>query len=129
MARDEVLVQLPTLDSSKSLATLADTTASTVTQANGTKLTGFAGCKNNSLHITISNSASSASAVTFKAGDFANNVMGDLTQPIAASKTATFIIDNPSRFQTKDGSILIDYASGFTGTIYAVGKHAGLKKV
>ena len=129
MTRDEVQVQLPTLDSSKSVAALVDTTTSTVTQANGTKLLGFAGCKDNSLHITIQNSSSSASSVTFKAGDFPNNVMGDLTQAIDANKTATFIIDNPSRYQTNDGAILIDYASGFTGTIYAVVKHAGLKKV
>ncbi len=129
MARDEVQVQLPTLDSSNSVATLVNTEASTVTQANGTKLKGFAGCKYNSLQITITNSGSSASSVTFKAGDFANNVMGDLTQAINGGKTATFIIDNPSRFQTNEGDILIDYASGFTGTIYAVGKHAGLKKV
>ena len=128
MARDKVNVIFPVMDSSKSVATADAIAPSTVTQTNGTELVGAFGGKDNSLQITIENSASGAKTVTLKAGDIEpNNILGDLTFPATNSKPCVVLIENPSRFQNKDGSLYIDYESGFTGTIYAVAKHVGLK--
>lgn len=127
MARDKVNVIFPVLDSSKSVATADAITAGTVTQANGTELVGAFGGKDNSLQITFDNTASSAKTVTIKAGDIEpNNILGDLSFPVTNSKPCVVLIENPSRFQNKDGSLYIDYESGFTGTVYAVAKHVGL---
>lgn len=128
MARDKVNVIFPTMDSSKSVAVADAIIAGTVTQANGTELVGAFGGKDNSLQITINNTGDAAANVTIKAGDIEpNNILGDLTVPVTNDKPCVIMIENPSRFQNKDGSMYIDYASGFTGTIYAVAKHVGLK--
>ena len=50
-----------------------------------------------------------------------------MTFEVAASSTVFVKIENPSRLEQADGSLLVDFESGFTGTIYATGKRAGLK--
>ncbi len=125
MARDEITLVTPLPDASQSAA-VGTVTPKTITQANGTKIVNAFGCKDNSLHITVANTATSAKKLTIKAGVFDNAVLGDLIVPIAASSVNAVIIENPSRFQQADGSILLDYEAGFAGTVYAAGKHAGL---
>ena len=127
MARDKITLIEPVLDESKSVA-VKEISAGTITQANGTEISGAFGCKDNSLQITVNNSAEAAKKMTIKAGVYDNAVLGDLVLSIGASKTSVILIENPSRFQQKDGSVYIDYETGFTGTIYAVGKHAGLEQ-
>lgn len=128
MARDKVNVIFPAMDSSKSVAVADSITAETITQANGTELVGAFGGKDNSLQITINSTSGSAKNVTIKAGDIEpNNILGDLVTPVTNDKPCVIMIENPSRFQNKDGSLYIDYEDGFAGTIYAVAKHVGLK--
>ena len=126
MARDKIDLIEPILDETRCVA-VKEITAETITQANGTHLSGAFGCKDNSLQRTVNNSADAAKKLTIKAGVYDNAVLGDKVISIASKKTVVLLIENPSRFQQKDGAIYIDYESGFTGTIYAVGKHAGLE--
>ena len=126
MTRTSVNVQYPTSDATDTIQTLKPTTTAIV-QADGAKINNAFSCKDNTLTIVIANTAESALDVTFKKGVYPNAVLGDLTFEVAASSTVLVKIENPSRLEQADGSLLVDFETGFTGTIYATGKRAGLK--
>ncbi len=127
MARDIINVQYPTLDHTESVANIG-ITESTVTQANGVTIADAFSNKNNSLFIIIKNSATS-SLLTVKAGDaYPNSMLGDIVITLPAGVSAIQLQDL-SRFEKADGSIDLDFASGFTGTIYAIAKWAGVREV
>ena len=126
MARTEVTLQYPTSDATGTIQTLKPT-ATNVVQADGVKIKDAFACKDNTLTIVIANTAEAAKDITIKKGDYPNSILGDITFNVTASSTNLIKIENPSRLEQADGSLLIDFAAGFTGTIYATGKHAGLK--
>lgn len=128
MARDKISLQLPTLDTSSSVGTKT-ITKQAVTQANGIEIQKALACKDNSLVVIIENTATSDKTVTFKAGDYPNAILGDCNVVVSASSVAQVTLHDPSRFERKDGSVYVDFASGFTGNIYALGKRAGLAPV
>lgn len=129
MARDIIDVQNPVLDNSESVGTVK-VTKTTVTQANGITVKKAFNNKNNTLFIHVDTTVTSDSSLTVKAGDaYPNAMLGDLTVALTKSAETVLQIQDPSRFENKDGSVNIDFASGFTGTIYAVAKRAGLKPV
>lgn len=131
MARDAITVQLPTQDGTQSVEVIS-VTKQAVTQANGIKISNALANKNNSLQISIENtytvsSTATASAATIKAGNkYPNKMLGDLTVTLGAAKTTVVILDDIARFENSDGSVCIDFASGFTGNIWATAKRAGL---
>ena len=128
MTRDIINVQYPTLDHTESVANIG-ITASTVTQANGVTIADAFSNKNNSMFIVISNTATSSSLLTVKAGDaYPNSILGDIVIELPTGISAIQIQDL-SRFEKADGSIDLDFASGFTGTIYAIAKWAGVRAV
>ena len=126
MARTEITLQYPVSDETDTVQIL-EPTATTVVQVNGIKIKNAFACKDNTLTIVIVNTANSAKDITIKKGVYPNAILGDLKFSVKASSTTLVKIENPSRLEQTDGSLLIDFASGFTGTIYATGKHAGLK--
>jgi len=128
MTRTNVNLQYPVSDSTDTIQTLAPT-ETTVVQADGVKIANAFACKDNTLTIVISNTATAAKDITISKGVYPNAILGDLVFEVAASSTTLVKIENPSRVEQADGSLLIDFESGFTGTIYATGKHAGLKSV
>lgn len=129
MARDIIDVQNPVLDNSESVGTVK-VTKTTVTQANGITVKKAFNNKNNTLFIHVDTTVTSDSSLTVKAGDaYPNAMLGDLTVALTKSAETVLQIQDPSRFENKDGSVNIDFASGFAGTIYAVAKRAGLKPV
>ena len=129
MARDSINVLKPVLDNTESVET-AIVTKQAVTQANGIKIANALDNKNNSLQIFVENTANTDSSLTLKAGNnYPNSMLGDLTVTLTKSKITAFILEDISRFENRDGSILIDFVSGFTGNIWAVAKRAGLKPV
>lgn len=122
MARDNISVQYPAMDNTQSIANVK-VTKQAVTVANGIALEKAFDNKNNSLVICVENTANAASEVTFKAGDnFPNAKLGDLKIPLLASSVNFYQIQDPSRFENKDGSMNIDFKTGFTGNIFAVAK-------
>lgn len=122
MTRDIISVQYPETDKTQSVAS-AEITKQTVTPANGITLKAAFANKNNSLAICIENTATAASEVTFKAGDnFPNAKLGDLTLAVEASSVNVYQVQDLSRFENKDGSMNIDFKTGFTGKIFAVAK-------
>ncbi|MCQ2754705.1 MAG: hypothetical protein MJ231_06625 [bacterium] len=130
MARDIINVQYPTLDHSESVANIG-ITETTVTVANGITIADAFSNKNNSLFIVIANNDEDEedSAMTVKAGNaYPNAMLGDITIEIPAGVSAIQLQDL-SRFEKADGSIDLDFATGFTGTIYAIAKWAGVKEV
>ena len=131
MARDAINVQLPTQDTTQSVE-VVEVTKQAVTQANGIKINAALGNKNNSLQISIENtttvsSAAADSTLTIKAGNnYPNKMLGDLTVTLKKSAITVVILDDIARFENKDGSVNLDFASGFTGNCWAVAKRAGL---
>ena len=134
MTRDAINVQLPVQDNTQSVET-AKITKQAVTQANGITISKALDNKNNSLQISIENTTGAGttpadSTVTIKAGNaYPNSMLGDLTVAVAKSAITVIIIDDIARFENNDGSINLDFASGFTGNIWAVAKRAGLVPV
>jgi|GEM_PF-1222403 hypothetical protein len=128
MTRDSINVQYPALDTTESVASAA-ITKQAVTVANGINIQNVFSNKNNSLVIIAENTGDAASAMTIKSGgQYPNSMIGDLTVTLAQGATAVQIQDL-SRFEKSDGSIDIDFATGFTGTIYALAKWAGVRPV
>lgn len=127
MAYDEITVQLPVQEATQS-AEVATITKTTVTAANGIKIKKALDNKNNSMVIIVE--PTTTGAVTIKAGDnYPNRMLGDLVITPTNNKVTAILLEDISRFENRDGSVCIAFASSFVGTIYAVAKRAGLKPV
>ena len=128
MTRDVIDVQYPVLDHSESVANIA-ITKKTVTVANGITIKDSFSNKHNSLFIVIDNTANASSLLTVKAGDtFPNSMLGNIVIELPKGVSAIQLQDL-SRFQKADESIDLDFATGFTGSIYAIAKWAGIRPV
>ena len=128
MTRDKIQVQYPTLDHTESIANIAITKKS-VTVANGITVEDAFSNKNNSMFLVIDNTANASSQLTVKAGNsYPNSMLGDIVIELAQGVSAIQVQDL-SRFEKSDGSIDLDFATGFTGTIYAIAKWAGVRPV
>ncbi len=128
MTRDVIEVQYPELDHTESIANIG-ITAQTVTQANGITIAEAFSNKNNSLFIVIDNTTEASSSMTVKSGDaYPNSMLGDIVIELPEGISAIQLQDL-SRFEKADGSIDLDFAEGFTGTIYAIAKWAGVREV
>ena len=128
MTRDIIDVQYPVLDHTESVANIA-IEKQTVTVANGITIKDAFSNKNNSLFIVIDNTANASSLLTVKAGDaYPNSMLGDIVIELAKGVSAIQLQDL-SRFQKSDESIDLDFGTGFTGTIYAIAKWAGVRAV
>lgn len=129
MARDIVNVLLPVQDDTQSVETIA-VAKQAVTQANGIAIKEALANKNNTLQISIETTASADSTLTIKAGDnYPNKILGDLTVALKGSAITVVLLEDISRFENRDGSINLDFASGFAGNVWAVAKRAGIKPV
>ena len=128
MTRDIINVQYPVLDHTESVANI-EITKQTVTVANGIKIKDAFSNKNDSLFIVIDTTTNAGSLLTVKAGDaYPNSMLGDIVIELPKGVSAIQIQDL-SRFQNADESIDLDFATGFTGTIFAVAKWAGVRGV
>ena len=64
-----------------------------------------------------------------KAGEaYPNSMLGDIVIELPEGISAIQLQDL-SRFEKADGSLDLDFAEGFTGTIYAIAKWAGVREV
>ena len=124
MARDKITVYNYTYEATDSVG-VATITPQTVTQANGIEIEKAFANKDNSLTITVNNTGS-ATTMIVKAGQKQNAVLGDCTIAIGEGVNQVALNRDMARFENKDGSVYIDFASGFTGTIYACAEKAGL---
>ena len=128
MTRDVIEVQYPVLDHSEAVANIA-ITKKAVTPANGITIKDAFSNKNNSLFIVIDNTANASSLLTVKAGDaYPNSMLGDIVIEIPKGISA-IQLEDLSRFQKSDESIDLDFGTGFTGSIYAIAKWAGVRPV
>ena len=128
MTRDIIKVQYPTRDHTESVANIS-IEKTVVTPANGITIEEAFSNKNNSLFIVIDNESEANSTMTVKAGDaYPNSMLGDIVIELPAGVSAIQLQDL-SRFEKADGSIDLDFAEGFTGTIFAVAKWAGVRPV
>ena len=128
MTRDSIDVQYPALDTTESVASAA-ITKQAVTVANGINIKNAFSNKNNSLVIIVENTSNASSSMTLKAGgEYPNSMIGNSSVTLAKGVTAVQIQDL-SRYEKSDGSIDIDFATGFTGNIYAIAKWAGVRPV
>ena len=132
MTRDAITVHLPVGDVTKSVEVIK-ITKQAVTQANGIELKNALDNKNNSLQIFVENTTGSGatdSTLILKAGDnYPNAMLGDLTVTLTKGAITTVILEDISRFERRNGSIYLDFGTGFTGNIWAVAKRAGLEPV
>ena len=127
MTRDIINVQYPVLEHTESVANICIEKAD-VAPENGVTIADAFSNKNNSLFIVIEN-AGAESLLTVKSGDaYPNSMLGDIVIELAQG-TSAIQLQDLSRFEKSDGSIDLDFAEGFTGTIYAVAKWAGVRTV
>ena len=127
MTRDIINVQYPVLDHTESVANIC-IEKQQVTPSKGITIADAFSNKNNSLFIVIENGASS-SLLTVKSGDaYPNSMLGDIVIELPAGVSAIQLQDL-SRFEKADGSIDLDFAAGFSGSIYAIAKWAGVRTV
>ena len=124
MARDKITVKNYTYEATDSVGVVA-ITPQTVSQANGIEIEKAFACKDNSLIVTVDNTGS-GSTMIIKAGEKQNACLGDCTIALASGINEVALNRDIARFERKDGSVYIDFASGFTGTIYACAEKAGL---
>ncbi len=128
MTRDSIQVQYPVLEHSESIANIG-IKKQAVTVANGITIQDAFSNKNNSMFIIIDNTGEAKSALTVKAGTaYPNSMLGNITIELPVGVSAIQVQDL-SRFEKSDGSIDLDFATGFTGTIYAIAKWAGVRPV
>lgn len=126
MSRDNINVHYPEIEQTQLIAD-KKISKKAVVQTNGIAIQKAFDNKNNSLMICVENTSSSASQVTFKAGDnYPNATLGDLVLDIDATSTVCYQVQDPSRFENKDGSVCLDFKTGFTGNIYAVAKSVAI---
>lgn len=126
MTRDLINVQYPTLEDTISVSA-AEITKTTVDASKGVAVKNAFANKNNTLMICVENADDSDSEITFVAGDnYPNAVLGDLTIPVLAETTNIYQIQDASRFENKDGSLNLDFKTGFDGTVFAVAKSTAL---
>lgn len=127
MARDEITVALGVEDATKSVE-ISEVTKQAVTVANGILVKKALDNKNNSLFIVVEPSVQGN--VIIKAGNrYPNAMLGDLVLTPTANKANVYNLEDASRFENTDGSILIDFGTAFVGSIYAIAKRAGIKPV
>ena len=128
MTRDKITVQYPTLDHTESIANIGIAKQAVVV-ANGVTIADAFSNKNNSLFIIVENDDDTKSSMIVKAGDaYPNSLLGDITIEIPVGVSAIQVQDL-SRFEKADGSIDLDFAEGFDGSIYAIAKWAGVRPV
>ena len=124
MARDKITAQLPLREATESIE-IAAFSKQSVTVANGIEIENALGNKNNSLFIIVE--PTTAATITFKAGDqYPNAMLGDLNVTPTNNKPNVYQILDEARFERANGSLYIDFGTGFVGTIYAVAKRAGI---
>lgn len=51
---------------------------------------------------------------------FTQATLGDLTVAVAASATQVVVLETTDRFTQDDGSLSLDFSSGFTGTVWVL---------
>ena len=128
MERKVIEVQYPVLDHSESIANIS-VRETPVTPDEGITIKDAFSNKNNSLFIVIKNTSGKSSLLTVKAGDaYPNSMLGDIVIELP-KETSAIHLQDLSRFQKSDESIDLDFGEGFTGTIYAVAKWAGVRPV
>jgi hypothetical protein len=88
----------------------------------GVNVTDAFNTKADSLEIQVYNSDSSAHDLVIGAGDYINSVLGERTITVAAGKTLSIVDIDASRHQKSDGSIDIDFTTGFAGTLKVFAK-------
>lgn len=124
MARDKISPKLPLREATESVE-LVTFTKQAVTVANGIEIEKAFDNKNNSLFIIVE--PTTVGTITFKAGDaYPNSMLGDLTVTPTDDQPNVYQILDEARFERADGSLYIDFGTGFVGTIYAVAKRAGI---
>lgn len=126
MARDIINVQLPIIENTADydVATLT-VEKQTVNVENGVELANAFACMRNTLVLTVENTGSDATVTVKAGGHYPNAMRGDMVKAVGQGTTELRIQD-PSRFETADGSLLIDFSDGFAGTICATAKPTGV---
>lgn len=127
MTRDAINLQYVTYDVTDSVGSKA-ITKQPVTQANGIAINNAFKAKDNSVVITIETTYSSADCtLTIKAGEKQNAALGDGNVTLKKSAVTEIRLNRDmARFERADGSIYLDFSSGFTGNIWVTAEKAGL---
>ena len=128
MARTEKTVAKATrTNTPPSSAKITPITIDSTLVTNGLTITDFFNVEDP--RIVISSSAVSAKTITLVASTAATAIkggIGNFTLSIPAGETHVLDQVESARFMQAGGALLVDFASGFTGTIVAVGTSKGI---
>ena len=120
----EIRINLPVMEGSKSLEIA---TVEPATIENDMVIIDAMKNKNNSLHVIVN--ATTAGDICFRPGDnYPNAMLGECWVRCEQGYN-DIIIEDISRFENRDGSILLGKSEELAGEIFAVAKRAGLQPV
>lgn len=87
-------------------------------------------CKNNSMYIIANiTTVGATGTITIAAGDeYPNRVLGDYVYECSAGYNA-ILLEDISRFENRDGSILVKCGASLVGDILVIGKRVGVDNV
>ena len=130
MAISNLTVLEPVLDKTKSVAEVEVTSEDKVAaSADGIKILNALENKDNSLQITILNSGSAGKVYVEPSDTYPNACLGRQEISVGANATKVFMLHDISHFENKDKSVILTFSTGFSGYVYAVAKHAGIRKL
>ncbi len=115
MARDAVVITALTRDAAKAAAT-----GTVINAANGCIIAAAGNTDN--LVVEVTHTAASEKDLTIPAGVGPRSALGDIEEAFAAGNSTPvvkyFVLES-ARFAQADGAVLLDFETGFTGSVRA----------
>lgn len=128
MARTEkTVIKATRTNTPPASAKITTTTIDSTLVTNGLSITDFFNVEEPRLHVY--NSAAGAKKITLVASTEATAIkggIGNFTLSIPAGETHVLDQVESARFMQAGGALHVDFATGFTGTIVAVGTSKGI---
>lgn len=121
MTRTDITLNTQSYDDS--IVTVTSTTIDASLVTAGLRVTNGFSVKNGSTRIRVTNTHSSPHNMLLRAGGYATGINGDVTYAVT-NATTEYVIVNVYEGQLKqlDGSLYIDFSTGFTGAIEITGE-------
>ena len=111
----------------KDIVTVVPTTIDSALVTAGAIVPKAFDVKPGTTRLRVYNSDSAAHIITLRAGGFATGIHGDVTISVPATTIIDFLLNRvEAQVQQLDGSLLIDFSTGFVGLLDILGEDGHL---
>lgn len=118
------------LQDNKDIVTVSSTTIDSSLVTAGASVAKAFDVKPGTTRVRVYNSAGTTKVITFRKGGFATGIGGDVTIAIPTVTTVDILLNRiEAQVQQLDGSLYIDFQTGFTGTLSVLGEIGHLQEV